>query len=143
MEEKNDKMKQLFSLRHYYGDTVRSLFLLAAIIIFLIVPFGGSSDPELAIILVASSVILTLFAGLTSPKTHVVALIDSFISGVGCFIFESLAVSAYKASSTLTDTAVFVLQTLAIIFLLALYFSVKTVRGMNVKDDRPEELRDK
>lgn len=142
MEEKTNKIKQIFSLRHYYGDTVRSLFLIAAIIIFLMVPFGGSSEPKLAILLIASSIILTLFAGLTNPKTKAVAVIDSVISALGCFIFESLAISAYRASSLMTDTAFFVLQVLAIIFLLALYFSIKTVRGMNQTDDRPESLRD-
>ncbi len=141
MKEENNKIKQIFSLRHYYGDTVRTLFILAAIIIFLIVPFGGSSDPQMTVMLIATSIILTLFAGLTSPKTYTVALIDSLISGIGCFIFEILAVGAYQ-STTMTETAFFVFQALAIIFLLALYFSIKTARGMNQTDERPEEPKD-
>ncbi len=124
---------------HYYGNTIRLLFLGSALILLL----SAMVDKELfafylfiGIFVVLGIVIL---AGLTSPNTRFSIISDTGISAVLFIFFEYSALMTSPAVNGGAFDAVFLLrQLLALIFLLALYFSVKTWRGMSIekpKDD--------
>lgn len=112
---------------HYYGDTVRIAFLLAALLILaipLLIKDISSSYyifPGTAILL-----ILVIFAGLTSPAKKFSIIADTFVAGFLFVVFEHLALQNIAQIGTL-----FMLyQALAALFLVTLYFSIKTWRGM-------------
>lgn len=118
-------------LSHYYGDTVRFLFLIAAVIMLVMLPTVSQILNIPIIISVVAILILGLAAGFTNPKQKLNALINVFISATGFLIFESTAVWTYQRGITTERLEYFFIANVAlgIIFLLALYFSVKTFRA--------------
>jgi hypothetical protein len=117
-------------LSHYYGDTVRILFLFGAVV--LLVATGVYRDSfDMPIFMSSFGVILLVFlAGLTMYKQRLFTLADVLVSFASTIIFESLVLYGSHGR----DTALFwIYQVLAINFLSALYFSVKTFRNSIIK----------
>ncbi len=116
---------------HYYGDTVRFLFLIAGVIMLLMLPTVAQVLNIPIIVSVVAILALGLAAGFTNPKQKLDALINVFISAAGFLIFESTAVWTYQRGITTDRLQFFFIAsiTLGLIFLLALYFSVKTFRA--------------
>jgi hypothetical protein len=111
---------------HYYGDVVRRLFLLSALLMTITLPFFAAEIPgpfELSIFVIP---LLVLAAGLTSPSQTWSHFLNTFLAVAGSIVFEYYAVLSYQAS----DQKYFAVnQILTVLFLFATYFSVKTVRG--------------
>lgn len=123
------KEKKPFS--HYHGDIVRVVFLIAAFIILFTLPTFQSllNIPILTSIIVI--LILGVAAGLTNPLKKWSATINVVISVVGFLIFEYSAVLLYQGQIDSTKNVAFFLTNLilGLLFLISLYFSVKTLRG--------------
>lgn len=124
--------RQLFyprweSIRHYYGDTVREFFLGAAALILFAAPFYTDNlNLELPFI-VFGAVAIVCLAAVTNPWNRLVMTLNAIVAGVGLVLYESWALLQYQSQ----DAIVFVLREApAIIFLFALYFSLKTLRAM-------------
>ncbi len=114
---------------HYYGDIVRRCFLFAAIVMLVTIPFfqyiiGFPTNVSIIGILVVSAA-----AGFTNPRHKQTAFLNAVISAIGLVIFEHYALDAYQKYAF--DNMLFLVnQVLAVDFLIALYYSVKTTRGM-------------
>jgi hypothetical protein len=119
------------------SSRLRLLFVVGAIAIFLAVPLAHALPAPLLTFVVAAALLTTFFAGLTNPTQYWVAMSDMIIASVACVFFELAAISAY-GSSGMDNPAFFVLQLLAVNFLVAFYFAVKTFRGMYIIDESPE-----
>ena len=115
---------------HYYGDTVRKFFLAAGLVMLL----AALRDQEFLSLYLFVGVVavlaLTVLAGLTSPQTRKVMVTDGAVSGFMFLLFEYLAVSAYVGTQNFLGELFLLRQLLAVIFLAALYFSTKTLRGV-------------
>jgi len=122
---------------HYYGDTVRVLFLGAAFIMLIGLPTIKSYLALPSIFSVAAILILGLVAGLTNPRQIWEAGLNAIISLAGFLVFESYAVMAYEKYSP-TDKFFVANLALSLIFMLAIYFSVKTFRGLFLEKQQPE-----
>lgn len=113
------------ALTHYYGDLVRALFLIVAIIIGLSIPLSGSM--ELGLLFGGPViVILTVLAGYTNPHGKMVLIMDAIVAGLGVLLAETSAVASYAAGQWYAFAA---LEVVFVLFLVALYFSVKNVRA--------------
>ena len=115
---------------HYYGDRVRRLYFLAAAIMLVMLPFVTNIMAVPIFISIVAILALDFLAGLTNPKQLWVNLVNTGIAAVGLYVFESAAVKSlanYWSFVFLAD------QTLAIIFLVAIYYETKTLRGMLLK----------
>ncbi len=114
---------------HYYGDIVRILFLISALIMVVGLPQVESYIGVPTIFSVFAILVLGLVAGFTNPKQIWDAGVNAVISLVGFLVFESYAVWSYQKYSA---TNKFFIANLALgfIFLFAIYFSVKTFRGL-------------
>lgn len=122
-------------LDHYYGDVTRILFLIAGVVLLFAIVRDREFLTLYMIVGVFSVLALTILAGLTSPRTQnplmrKVIVADFAVSVLMFLLFEYLAISAYIKVHTLTDEIFFMRQCLALIFIIAVYFSTKTVRGM-------------
>ncbi len=117
---------------HYYGDYVRRLFLVGAFLMALTLPF-------FYVLIMVGPVYLSMFAivalgvaaGATNPRHRWVAVLDVCISVAAIITFEYHAIyasSPFGAVSTVRNFF-WTNQTLTVIFLTALYYSVKTLRG--------------
>ena len=115
------------ALPHYYGDYVRKLFLGAAALLLVFAPFLGGFLPLTLPFEIVGAVALVAFAALTSPKKQWVVAGDAVLSGAFMFVCEIIAIFAYLQDDMLMF---FAREALAVIFLFAFYFSVKTLRAM-------------
>ncbi len=127
--------KKFFFLRHYHGDRVRELFMLAGLIMIVSFPFFNQIIFLPSFFSVLGIIVIAFLAGLESPEKRWVLILNTAIASLGCLIFEYQAAQFYSNSTT--DTATdqwffWVNQALAIIFFLALYFSAKTLRVAKV-----------
>lgn len=120
-------------IEHYYGDTVRQLFFSAAAVMAALLPFVNK---ELGIPLpfsIAGIIILIVAAGLTRPKWSYVAVLNGVLSLFSAGFFEYCAVFSYNQFTGSREVIFLLLflanQILTIIFIVALYLSVKTIRG--------------
>jgi dolichyl-phosphate-mannose--protein O-mannosyl transferase len=125
-------------VRHYYGDYARGLLIAAAIGIFAAAPRIGTLTSGATAFLVAAAVVLVVCAGLTSPRSRATLIADALVAAIEAAIFATAAVDAYQMNETylcIVETAV------AAALLLALYFSVKSVRSMTMHmlGQRPRE----
>jgi hypothetical protein len=114
---------------HYYGNVVRALFVAAALIMLVGLPALTAYLSVSTPISVVGMLVLGLSAGLTNPKQIWVAVVNACIAIVGFMVFESYAVSSYQIFGS-TSKFFITNLVLSFIFILAVYFSVKTLRGL-------------
>lgn len=113
---------------HYHGDTVRVLFVTAAILVFAM-KFVGTAfafGPMMLLILT-----LVIAAGLTNPVQKWIHSANMLISVAGVLTFGWLAFSRINSVEQLLS-AQGLSALIALIFLAALYLSTRTVRGFAV-----------
>ncbi len=116
---------------HYYGDYLRRLFLVGAVASIIVLPFYPNLIPPFSILsVIIISLVIVVFAGITSPKTRSIVSIEILISSLLFIIFQYYTVLGYKFDSFPLS---FIRQILALIFIVSLYYGVKTYRGMLMK----------
>jgi hypothetical protein len=131
MKDLNDPRSWLGG--HYYGDNVRRLFFVGAIIMLVALPSYHEFIAFPPMLSILAAVIVGIAAGFTSPKHKAVLMLDIVISLVAVIIFEYYAVDTYIKFS-FSSLLLWINQALAIIFFLALYYSTKTLRGHVLSD---------
>jgi hypothetical protein len=112
---------------HYHGDKVRNIYLLMAVIMLISTPFCSAELPVSTTNSVIGILILSLFAGLTTPRSRFIIVFDFLISLAVLFVFGYQFVNSYSAGSI----GLFFLSNLvlALLSIAAVYFSSKTLRG--------------
>ena len=115
---------------HYYGDPLRRIFVAIAVISVLVIPLWGNLLPFGTFFELLSALLLVLLAGLTNPHSPTVAVINTLVSATGALLLEMAAIDFYHSQSFLLFA---IRETTAILFLFSLYFAVKTLRAMLLK----------
>ena len=114
-------------LPHYYGDMTRLLFIVIGVVMLL----GLPKMIELLMIPVgypiAAIAVVAVAAGFTNPKQYGSLILNVLVSMIGLASF--IYVSWFMRVQSLDSIFLFINQILAVLFLLALYFSVKSLRG--------------
>lgn len=115
---------------HYYGDIVRKHLFFAGLVLLL----AALVDTEFRSFYLFAGIfgvlIFTVLAGLTSPLKRWVMVADVLVAGIMFMVFEYFAIDAFYRYENFSDTIFLIRQFLAVIFLITLYFSTKTVREM-------------
>ncbi len=115
-------------LMHYYGDEVRTVFLVMAVAMMFVTPFVKEELPVPAFFSVFGVIALAVLAGFTNPKTKPVIVLN-FITSLGSLaIFSNEIINSYG----FPHTALFFWSNvgLAMLSLFAAYYSSKTLRGL-------------
>jgi hypothetical protein len=133
MNTQQTLLKLVKNIHHYYGDIVRVLYLSSAIFMLLLLPFVTDYIPVPTYIALLIILTLGIVAGVTNPAQRWVAVLDTFIAFGGVFIFGYYSIESYLFYS-IFNLYFWANQIQAVIFLFALYFSVKTMRGFFLKD---------
>ena len=116
---------------HYYGDYLRRLFFVGAVASIVALPFYPELIPSLNVLSVIIVALITvIFAGITSPVSRGVVLVEILISSLFFIVFQYYTVLNYGIDY---PSLSFIRQVLALIFLVSLYYGVKTYRGMLMK----------
>ena len=113
---------------HYHGDTVRKLFLVGGVVMISTLPFVYSQLNLRLEYSIVAIIILVISAGITNPLLKKAIIFDSAVSALAFCIFEYFAVRTY-----VIDNRIFFAllnQILALNFLLALYYSIRTLRWL-------------
>lgn len=115
------------SVPHYYGDYMRQLMLGGAVLMLIAAPFYGDLIRVELPFEVVGALVLVALAALTNPWKKSVITADAVVTGVWMSVYQVWALYGYENASALQ----FVLrEALSILFLVAFYFSVKTMRAM-------------
>lgn len=140
-----DYVRQPFvaHIPHYYGDYVRQLFTSVAAILLIGSPFYSSSLGAQLPLEIIGAIVLVGLAAFANPHTRWVFAASAVVSGIGLAIFQMWALSGYEDG---TLVQFLIRELLAILFLIAFYFSMKTVRAFAMdtigKTDEAGEFED-
>lgn len=114
---------------HYHGDSVRGLFVLSAVLL-IVAQSTGAEIPLSTVSTVVASVVLVVAAGITNPAQRRIHWANAAIATIGTLIFGITAVTRYRAGASVFDSSFIYIEALALISLIALYLTTRTIRGM-------------
>lgn len=111
---------------HYYGDAVRQLMLGASALMLIASPLYGTNLRIEFPFVIVGAIVAASFAALANPRDSWIAVANTVVAGAGLVIYAAWGIFEYDTISTVA----FVLRlTIAVVFLFAFYFSMKTVRA--------------
>lgn len=113
---------------HYHGDNVRMLFLVGALVL-IVAQSTGADLPFSTLGSVMAAVVLVIAAGITNPAQKGIHWFNACIAVIGTLVFGTSAVAHYRAGASLFDPSFTFTEALALISLVALYFTTRTIRG--------------
>ena len=115
------------NIRHYYGDSVRNMFVASAIIYAVALPLFGSLLPFDVYTGIGLILVLVFLAGITNPHSRALMFVNVAVAGIGVYLMQTAAISFFGEQSSILF---FLRQIVAILLLIAFYHSVKTARNM-------------
>lgn len=127
---------------HYYGDAVRVIFVVAGLAMIVMFPFFSNILKIPVLVPILAVLILAVLGGFLNPEQTWIIALNTAVSILGCGIFQYYAVHAYLNLSPTSDINVaffWANQVLAILFFVAIYLSVKTLRGKLVRSSSAPE----
>src|SRR3989338_2034604 len=83
------------SLAHYYGNTVRQLFLGATTVMLLGAPFYVDVFRVQMPFIVLGAIVLVMLAALTSPQSRSVMMANAVAAGAGATLYEFWALAGF------------------------------------------------
>lgn len=116
---------------HYHGDEVRALFVATAVVL-IVAKSTGAELPLSALSTVAVAVIVVIAAGITNPGHFWIHWTNAALAVLGVLIFGTTAVENYRAGISISDPSFVYVEALALLSLLSLYFTTRTVRGLHM-----------
>lgn len=129
-EGKDGRWGPIFSRSHYYGDIVRKLLVAGDAIMILTYPFFMDRIFFSTSISIVAIVSVGVIAGFLNPRQKWASILTFVISAAALTVFEYHAVTVLSGENKNGfDLFFWINQILAIIFLFALYYSAKTIRG--------------
>jgi hypothetical protein len=114
---------------HYYGDIVRILMLSGVGLALVSVPFSHGFIHDLFIVEVLVALVIVVFAAMTNPFKSSIILGDVILSGIAVALFEIDAFNNYTDGELVTFV---IYEAIAILFVIAFYFSLKTLRAFTL-----------
>lgn len=119
---------------HYHGDEVRIVFFVGAIVL-VVAQSTGAELPLSPLGSIVSAVLLVIAAGITNPAEYGIHWLNAIIAIGGALLFGTSAIDHYRAGFSVFDSSFVYIEALAILALVALYFTTRTIRGIR---QRPE-----
>ena len=117
---------------HYHGDNVRVLFVISAVVL-IVAKSTGADLPLSTFSTVLSAVVLVVAAGITNPEHFWIHWLNAFLAIYGTLLFGTTAVDHYRAGLSVFDSSFVYIEALALLSLIALYFTTRTVRGIHMR----------
>lgn len=114
---------------HYHGDQVRILFVVAAILL-IVAQSTGAELPLSTTGAVVSAILLVIVAGVTNPAQYGIHWLSALVSIAGTLLFGVTAVDRYRSGVSIFDSSFLYIEALALLSLIALYFTTRTIRGI-------------
>lgn len=119
---------------HYHGDNVRVIFVVSAVVL-IVAQSTGAELPLSTTAAVIGAILLVILAGITNPAQGWIHWANEFIAMFGVLLFGTSAIDHYRAGLSVFDSSFAYIETLALLSLIALYFTTRTVRGFHLRAD--------
>lgn len=119
-------------IRHYHGDNVRVLFVVSAVVL-IVAQSTGAELPLSTTGAVISAVLLVVVAGITNPAQGWIHWLNAFIAIIGTLLFGTAAIDRYRSGLNIFDSSFAYIEALALLSLIALYFTTRTIRGFHMR----------
>lgn len=104
------------------------LFFIGALVLT-VAQSTGAELPFSTLGSVVAAVVLVIAAGITNPGQKGIHWFNACIAVIGTLVFGTSAVAHYRAGTSIFDPSFAFVEALALISLVALYFSTRTIRG--------------
>lgn len=114
---------------HYHGDKTRIIFVVSAVVL-IVAQSTGADLPLSTAGAVISAILLVIAAGVTNPAQFGIHWMNAFIAILGTLVFGITAVSRYRSGVSFFDPSFIYVEALALLSLIALYFTTRTIRGI-------------
>jgi len=131
-EDGGDRVRPRYEVPHYHGDAVRALFLVAAIVL-IVAQSTGVNLPFSTLGSVLGATLLVIAAGVTNPGQKGIHWLNALLAILGTITFGTSAVNHYRAGTQILDGGFIYIEALALISLIALYFTTRTIRGLMLR----------
>jgi len=116
---------------HYHGDQVRVIFVIGAVLL-IVAQSTGADLPLSTFSTVISAVLLVVAAGITNPAQFWIHWANAFLAVYGTILFGMMAIDNYRAGISIFNPSFVYVEMLALLSLIALYFTTRTVRGLHM-----------
>ncbi len=120
---------------HYHGDEVRVLFVVAAVVL-VVAESTNTPLPISPVLAVTLAMILIIAAGITNPAQRSIHWLNALLSAAGTLLFGTTAVGYYRGGASLLTRSFTFTEALALLSLVALYFTTRTIRGILQREDK-------
>jgi hypothetical protein len=135
--EMYDKNKWTFSSKHknevphYFGHTIRRFFFFIAFVMLATLPFFKNEMAIPVAVSVFAIIAVTFAAGYTNPHARWILVFDVVVATLGLLVFGFHSILGYSeyGMQGIREVLFYTNQVLALSFLAAFYFSVKSLRG--------------
>lgn len=119
---------------HYHGNQVRVIFVIGALVI-IVAQSTGADLPLSTFGAVVSATTLVIAAGITNPALHWIHWLNALIAVTGTLLFGSTVVGNYRSGASFSDPSFIFLEALALLSLIALYLTTRTIRGKLIRSN--------
>lgn len=131
-DDGGESVPQHRAILHYHGDNVRVLFVVSAVVL-IIAQSTGAELPLSTTGAVISAVVLVVTAGITNPTQGWIHWLNALIAITGTLLFGTTAVEHYRAGISIFNSSFTYIEALALLSLIALYFTTRTIRGFHLR----------
>lgn len=117
---------------HYHGDRIRVLFILTGLMMVSTLPVFNVLVNVPITVSILAIVGLAVLGGFLNPAWKWIIYVDTIVAIIAFIAFEYYAVSTYMNLSLdipINFYFYWINQIMALFFFMAIYFSIKTVRG--------------
>lgn len=114
---------------HYHGDEVRVVFVVGAVVL-IVAQSTGAELPLSTLGAVISAAVLVIAAGVTNPAQSLIHWFNAILSFAGTLLFGTTAVDHYRAGTSFFAQSFLYVEALALLSLIALYLTTRTIRGI-------------
>jgi hypothetical protein len=126
--QSNWSLRRYPEVPHYHGNETRVLFLVSAIVL-IVAQSTGAELPLSTTGAVVGAMVLVIAAGITNPMQHGIHWFNGLLAVTGTLLFGTSAVEHYRAGMDIFDFVS--VEALALLSLIALYLTTKTIRGLS------------
>lgn len=113
---------------HYYGSLIRQHFFFAGLLILIAVFIDSELRSTYLTMGLFMVIALILLAGLTSRSNRMIVLIDVIVSAAMFLVFEYFAITTFVQYGNFANGIFILRQLIALVFLITMYYSTKTLR---------------
>ena len=110
-------------------------FFVVSAILLIVAKSTGANLPLSTFGTVLVAVVLVVAAGITNPAQFWIHWANAFLAACGTILFGVTAIRHYRTGASIFDVSFIYVEVIALLSLVALYFTTRTVRGLHMRPD--------